>query len=56
MAHEFHYSTSSAHDLPPLFEACDALGKKLDPMGAVDKNVMGSYAHIIDGVAGGEKQ
>ncbi len=56
MAHEFHYSTSSSHDLPPLFEARDALGKKLDPMGAVDKNVMGSYAHIIDGVADGEKQ
>lgn len=32
---EFHYSSASAHNLPPLFEA-------------QDKNVMVSYAYVID--------
>ncbi|MCF6302936.1 MAG: cobyrinate a,c-diamide synthase [Devosiaceae bacterium] len=55
MAHEFHYSSSSPHNLPPLFEATDALGQALEPMGAVDKNVMGSYAHVIDAQTGGRQ-
>ena len=62
-AHEFHYSRqyfpnveqsgatdhSTPYLLPPLFGAFDALGTTLDPMGCVLDNVMGSYAHIIEG-------
>lgn len=53
--HEFHYSTGTGHDLPPLFSATDANGIKCQPMGAVLGRVMGSYAHVIDNVpmAGG---
>jgi cobyrinic acid a,c-diamide synthase len=57
-AHEFHYSRqccgpehSTPYLLPPLFRAVDALGAPLDPMGCVLENVMGSYAHIIEGAA-----
>ena len=64
-AHEFHYSQqyfpnveqsgvterSTPYLLPPLFGAVDALGTPLDPMGCVLENVMGSYAHIIEGAA-----
>ncbi len=46
--HEFHYSSASAHSLPPLFEAQDATGNVLCAMGGKDRNVMGSYAHVID--------
>jgi cobyrinic acid a,c-diamide synthase len=46
--HEFHYSVSGPTNLPPLFEATDAMGKTLPPMGATDGRVMGSYAHVID--------
>ena len=56
LGHEFHYSSSSEHNLPPLFSARDALGDKLDQelgvSGAVDGRVMGSYAHVIDCVYG----
>ena len=45
--HEFHYSTSSPSNLPTLFKASDAKGNKLADMGVQDKNIMGSYAHII---------
>jgi cobyrinic acid a,c-diamide synthase len=47
--HEFHYS-SARQQLrgTPLFEATDALGEPLPPMGAVAGRVMGSYAHVID--------
>lgn len=51
--HEFHYSSSSNHNLPPLFLAKDALGIDVAPMGAMDGNVMGSYAHVIDIWRGG---
>lgn len=50
--HEFHYSTASPTNLPPLFEATDALGVHLPALGAVDGRVMGSYAHVI-GAANG---
>ncbi len=64
-AHEFHYSQqyfpnveqsgvterSTPYLLAPLFGAVDALGTALDPMGCVLENVMGSYAHIIEGAA-----
>lgn len=46
--HEFHYSSSSEIDLPPLFAARDANGKQLVAMGAIADNVIGSYAHVID--------
>jgi cobyrinic acid a,c-diamide synthase len=46
--HEFHYSTI-AHEGPAdrLFEARDAAGNPLNPMGLRVGNVMGSYAHVI---------
>lgn len=46
--HEFHYSSARRTHGTPLFEATDALGAALPPMGLVDGNVMGSYAHVID--------
>jgi cobyrinic acid a,c-diamide synthase len=46
--HEFHYSSARRTHGAPLFEATDALGEALPPMGLVDGNVMGSYAHVID--------
>jgi cobyrinic acid a,c-diamide synthase len=46
LGHEFHYSTGDSAS--PLFEATDALGAPLPPMGAVVGRVMGSYAHVID--------
>jgi cobyrinic acid a,c-diamide synthase len=49
MGHEFHYSSPEPFDLPPLFSATDALGETLAPMGARVGNVMGSYAHVIEG-------
>lgn len=52
--HEFHYSTGSGHELPPLFQARDALGGELAPMGAISGRVMGSYAHVIDVDGGGQ--
>ena len=46
--HEFHYSSARRTHGTPLFEATDALGDALPPMGLVDGRVMGSYAHVID--------
>jgi cobyrinic acid a,c-diamide synthase len=46
--HEFHYSSARRTHGMPLFEATDALGEALPAMGLVDRNVMGSYAHVID--------
>jgi len=46
--HEFHYSSARRTHGTPLFSATDALGEALPPMGLVEGNVMGSYAHIID--------
>ena len=47
--HEFHYSSArQIRGGTPLFTATDALGEALPPMGLVDGNVMGSYAHVID--------
>ncbi|WP_196259374.1 cobyrinate a,c-diamide synthase [Pelagibacterium limicola] len=47
--HEFHYSTALPTNLPPLFEATDAAGEPLPPMGVRLGRVMGSYAHVICG-------
>ncbi len=47
-AHEFHYSTlTSEGDAARLFEAEDAAGVPLPPMGRRRGKVMGSYAHVI---------
>lgn len=46
--HEFHYaSTLHEGDGPPLFEARDAEGNPLPPMGRRRGTVMGSFAHVI---------
>lgn len=46
--HEFHYSVlmEQGHG-PPLFEAQNALGEILPPMGLQKGRVLGSYAHVI---------
>lgn len=46
--HEFHYSSARRTHGTPLFQAADALGEVLPPMGLVEGRVMGSYAHVID--------
>jgi cobyrinic acid a,c-diamide synthase len=46
LGHEFHYSSGGGGT--PLFDATDAAGTTLPPMGAVAGRVMGSYAHVID--------
>ena len=50
-AHEFHYSTATRAEGHPLFQAQDATGKDLGPIGLRAGRVMGSYAHVIE-VAG----
>lgn len=46
--HEFHYSSARQTRGAALFQATDALGEELPPMGLVQGRVMGSYAHVID--------
>jgi cobyrinic acid a,c-diamide synthase len=47
-AHEFHYSTlTSEGEAERLFDAEDATGAPLPPMGLRRGKVMGSYAHVI---------
>ena len=46
-AHEFHYSTALREQGAPLFQAADAGGAPLPPMGRRAGAVMGSYAHVI---------
>lgn len=46
--HEFHYSSARKTHGTPLFQAADALGEALPPMGLVQGRIMGSYAHVID--------
>jgi len=48
--HEFHYATTLKADGRPLFDAKDAEGASLPPMGLVQGRVSGSFAHIIDRV------
>ncbi len=47
-AHEFHYATTTRASGPPLFEARDAEGVELPPMGLSAGRVCGSFAHLID--------
>ncbi len=46
--HEFHFATTLRAEGAPLFEARDAEGNALPPMGLVSENVSGSFAHLID--------
>ena len=46
-AHEFHYATTLAAHGAPLFDATDALGEALSPMGLIEGRVAGSFAHLI---------
>ena len=46
--HEFHYATTLRAEGTPLFDATDAEGTKLPPMGLVEGRVSGSFAHLID--------
>ncbi len=47
--HEFHYATTVWREeaATPLFEARDAAGNALQPMGLRAGRVMGSFAHVI---------
>lgn len=46
--HEFHYSSIANEGMADrLFNASDAIGEDLGPIGLKRGNVMGSYAHII---------
>jgi cobyrinic acid a,c-diamide synthase len=47
MAHEFHYATTLSAEGTPLFDAWDAEGTALPPMGLIEGRVAGSFAHII---------
>ena len=47
-AHEFHYATTLSANGTPLFEAVDAEGVALPPMGLRRDRVCGSFAHLID--------
>ncbi|WP_424943324.1 cobyrinate a,c-diamide synthase [Aliiroseovarius crassostreae] len=47
-AHEFHYASTLRAEGQPLFEATDAEGQTLVPMGLIHQNVAGSFAHLID--------
>ena len=46
--HEFHYATTLNAQGSPLFDAQDAEGRDLGPMGLVEGRVSGSFAHIVD--------
>lgn len=49
--HEFHYATIVSEGAADrLFEARDALGTDLGAMGLRHGRVMGSFAHVIDGI------
>ena len=48
--HEFHYATTAKAEGTPLFDAMDAEGNTLPPMGLREGRVAGSFAHIIDRV------
>ncbi|MWB79567.1 cobyrinate a,c-diamide synthase [Pseudooceanicola sp. 216_PA32_1] len=46
--HEFHYATTLRADGAPLYEARDAEGNILPPMGLRRGRVSGSFAHVIE--------
>ncbi|MBM2577995.1 cobyrinate a,c-diamide synthase [Jannaschia sp. Os4] len=45
--HEFHYATTVRAEGDPLFEAADAEGRALPPMGLRAGAAAGSFAHLI---------
>ncbi|MDC0115992.1 cobyrinate a,c-diamide synthase [Octadecabacter sp.] len=45
--HEFHYATTINAQGAPLFDAADADGTPLGPIGLMEGRVAGSFAHII---------
>ena len=45
--HEFHYATTLKAEGTPLFQAIDAEGTDLPPMGLIKGRVSGSFAHIV---------
>ncbi len=47
-AHEFHYATTLDAQGSALFDASDAEGALLGPIGLIDGCVAGSFSHIID--------
>jgi len=47
-AHEFHYATTIRANGEPMFDATDAEGTPLPPMGLRQGRVCGSFAHVID--------
>jgi cobyrinic acid a,c-diamide synthase len=49
-AHEFHYASVLSEDGAPLFSAWDAEDHALEAMGLQEGRVLGSFAHIIDGL------
>lgn len=51
--HEFHYATTLHADGTPLFDASDAEGTALPPMGLTQGSVSGSFAHLIDSATDG---
>ncbi len=46
--HEFHFATTLRATGTPLFQVTDAEDTTLPPMGLIQNNVSGSFAHIID--------
>ena len=52
IGHEFHYATTVRAQGDPLFDASDAGGMALGPMGLVEGRTSGSFAHVIE-CAGG---
>lgn len=46
-AHEFHYATTLRAEGAPLFDAWDAEGTDLGPIGLIEDRVAGSFAHLI---------
>ncbi|MCL5775616.1 cobyrinate a,c-diamide synthase [Limibaculum sp. FT325] len=48
VAHEFHYATTLRAEGAPLYDATDAAGADLGPMGLVSGRVSGSFAHVIE--------
>ncbi len=46
--HEFHYATTVSATGTPLFDARDAEGNALPPMGLIEGHACGSFAHLID--------
>lgn len=46
--HEFHYASTLRTEGEPLFDARDAEGNDLGPIGLRNGNIFGSFAHIID--------